>query len=150
MHIIKRSALVPFSAESMYNLVADIPRYPEFLKWCSDAIIVEERDHEVIASVTINFKGLKKSFSTKNRMHPNQMIEMSLVHGPFSHLKGNWIFTPLEASSSKIELDMDFGFDNVIVEKLVGPVFSYIANHQVDAFHQRAQQLYGERTNDQG
>lgn len=144
MHIIRRSALVPFSAEKMYNLVADIPRYPEFLKWCSDAAVIDEHDHEVIALVTINFKGLKKSFSTKNRMHPNQMIEMSLVHGPFSHLKGNWTFTALEESASKIELDMDFGFDNMIIEKLVGPVFSYIATHQVDAFQQRAQHLYGE------
>ncbi len=144
MHTIKRSALVPYSADQMYELVADIERYPEFLKWCSKAVITEARDHNVVASMTINFRGLKKSFSTSNHMQPARMIEMSLVEGPFSHLKGTWLFIPLEKSASKIELDMYFGFDSVIVEKLVGPVFSYIANHQVDAFYQRARQLYGE------
>lgn len=128
----------------MFELVADIERYPEFLKWCSDASVRKKGDSEVIASITINFKGVKKSFSTSNRMQPAQMIEMSLVEGPFSHLKGTWLFIPLEKNASKIELDMHFSFDSVIVEKLVGPVFSYIANQQVDAFHQRAIQLYGE------
>ena len=144
MHIIKRSALVPYSAERMYQLVADIERYPEFLKWCINAVVTAEHDNEVVASITINFRGLRKSFSTSNRMQVARMIEMSLVEGPFSHLKGTWVFVPLEENASKIELDMHFGFDNVIVEKLVGPVFSYIANHQVEAFNQRAQQLYGE------
>lgn len=144
MHTIKRFALVPYSAGQMFELVADIERYPEFLKWCSDASVRKKGDSEVIASITINFKGVKKSFSTSNRMQPAQMIEMSLVEGPFSHLKGTWLFIPLEKNASKIELDMHFSFDSVIVEKLVGPVFSYIANQQVDAFHQRAIQLYGE------
>lgn len=144
MHTIKRSALVPFSAAQMYDLVADIERYPEFLKWCSRAVVTENSDNEVVASITINFRGLRKSFSTDNRMQPARTIEMSLLEGPFSHLKGTWVFVPLEKNASKIELDMYFGFDSAIVEKLVGPVFSYIANHQVDAFYQRALQLYGE------
>ena len=143
MHIVKRSALVPYSAGKMYELVADIERYPEFLKWCSSAVITENRNSEVVASITVNFRGLRKSFSTSNRMQPGESIEMSLVEGPFSHLKGIWLFVPLEDNASKIELDMSFGFDSAIVDKLVGPVFSYIANHQVDAFHQRANQLYG-------
>ena len=144
MHTIKRSALVPYSAECMYQLVADIERYPEFLKWCSHAVVTAEHGGEVIASITISFKGLKKSFSTRNHMQPARMIQMSLVEGPFSHLNGTWLFVPLEENASKIELDMHFGFDSAIVERLVGPVFSYIANHQVEAFNQRAQQLYGE------
>jgi ribosome-associated toxin RatA of RatAB toxin-antitoxin module len=143
-HIVKRSALVPFSAEKMYGLVADIPRYPEFLKWCSSAEVVDDNEGEVIASLKISFKGLNKSFTTRNCMSPGQRIDMSLVDGPFSHLKGQWIFTALDDNASKIELDMSFDFDNVVVATLVGPVFSYIANHQVDAFNQRAQELYGD------
>jgi ribosome-associated toxin RatA of RatAB toxin-antitoxin module len=143
-HIVKRSALVPFSAQKMYELVADIPRYPEFLKWCSSAEVVDENEGEVIASLKISFKGLKKSFTTRNRMSPGHRIDMSLVAGPFSQLEGQWLFTALDDNASKIELAMNFDFDNVAVATLVGPVFSFIANHQVDAFNQRAQALYGD------
>ena len=143
-HIVKRSALVQFSAEKMYGLVADIPRYPEFLKWCSSVEVIEDKEGEVIASLKISFKGLKKSFTTRNCMTPDHRIDMSLVSGPFSHLKGRWIFTALDDNASKIELDMNFDFDNAAVAALVGPVFSYIANHQVDAFYKRAQELYGD------
>ena len=143
-HTVQRSALVPYSAEKMYGLVADIPRYPEFLKWCSNTDVIRDDGDDVIASISINFKGLNKTFSTRNRMYPCSAIEMSLVEGPFSHLMGTWRFVSLEQDASKIELDMSFGFDNVVVQKLIGPIFSYIANQQVDAFHQRARDLYGE------
>ena len=85
-----------------------------------------------------------KWFTTRNRMLPDREIEMSLVEGPFSHLRGKWMFVPLAEDASKIELDMYFDFDSAVVRKLVSPVFSYIANHQVDAFHRRAQQIYGQ------
>lgn len=142
-HTVQRSALVPYSADKMYQLVADIPRYPEFLKWCSGADVLRDDGEEVIASISINFKGLNKSFSTRNRMQPCSAIEMSLVEGLFSYFKGTWRFIPLEQDASKIELDMSFGFDNVVVQKLVGPIFSFIANQQVDAFQQRARDIYG-------
>ena len=127
----------------MYRLVADIPRYPEFLRWCKDARIESEQDNTVIASITISFKGLDKTFTTRNTMHPEEGIDIRLVRGPFSELEGLWRFTPLAQDASKIELDLCFAFRNAAVSRLVGPVFSYIANGQVDAFHQRARQLYG-------
>lgn len=141
MHSINRSALVPFAAEKMYRLVADISRYPEFLKWCGAASVLQDSGDEVVAAVTIDFKGVNKSFTTRNVMHPYREIEMSLVEGPFSHLVGKWRFTVLEDHASKIELDMQFDFDSQIISALVAPVFSYIANHQVDAFYQRARDL---------
>lgn len=142
-HVVKRSAIVPFAAGRMYGLVADVPRYPEFLKWCSKASAVEEREGEVLASLEISFKGLKKKFTTLNRMTADRSIEMSLVKGPFSRLHGLWLFTPLGEDASKIELDISFDFDNPLVARVVGPLFSHIANHQVEAFHQRARALYG-------
>ena len=127
----------------MYRLVADIPRYPEFLRWCRDARIDSAENDIVIASITISFKGLDKTFTTRNTMHPEEGIDMQLVQGPFSQLEGRWRFTPLAEDASKIELDLCFAFRNAAVSRLVGPVFSYIANGQVDAFHRRARQLYG-------
>ena len=143
MKTIRRSALVPYSADKMYDLVADVPRYPEFLRWCSRVQIVSEDEGEVIAKMVISFKGLHKSFATRNRMDPGRSIEMSLVEGPFRSLYGIWRFTPVEIDASKIELDMRFDFDSVIMAKLVGPVFSFIANQQVEAFTARARQIYG-------
>lgn len=142
-HTVRRSAIVPFGAEKMYGLVADVPRYPEFLKWCSRASTRQGKEGEVIALLQINFKGLKKTFSTRNEMSPNQSIEMSLIEGPFSSLHGVWQFTQLQDDASKIELDITFDFDSIVVAKLVGPLFSHIANSQVDAFYMRAEELYG-------
>lgn len=149
MPTISRSALVPFSADKMYGLVADIRRYPEFLKWCCGAEVITESETEVVASVSIDFKGITKSFTTCNRMHPHHMIEMSLVEGPFSDLSGTWRFAALEKNASKIEFDMVFNFNNPVVARLVGPVFTHIANHQVEAFTRRAQDFYGSQANDQ-
>ena len=127
----------------MYELVADIARYPEFLRWCSEAKIIDESEHEVVASVTIDYKGINKTLITRNHMHPHRKIEMSKVAGPFRHLSGVWVFTSLGENASKIELNMAFDFENKVVEKLIGPVFSYIANHQVDAFTDRARIVHG-------
>lgn len=127
----------------MYSLVADIPRYPEFLRWCADARIESAQGDTVVASITIAFKGLNRTFTTRNTMHPCKAIDVRLVRGPFSQLEGFWKFAALTEDASKIELDLCFAFRSSIVSKLVGPVFSQIANGQVDAFHRRARQLYG-------
>lgn len=142
MYNIAHSALVPFSAAKMYRLVVDVVRYPDFLKWCSSAAVSPEPDGRVAVEITIDFKGLKRSFTTRNRMRPNREITMSLLRGPFSHLEGVWTFTPLEDDASKVALEMNFAFDNALVEKVVGPLFSHISNQQVDAFCRRAGQLY--------
>lgn len=144
-HKVERSALVPYSTEEMYALVADIPRYGEFLNWCAGATVLSQEGDTVIASITIAFKGLKKTFTTRNRMQPFESISIKHVQGPFSHLEGIWRFTPLDEKASKIELDLHFDFDNRVVASLVGPVFSHISNSQVDAFRRRAQIIYGRR-----
>ena len=142
MERVERSALVPYSAEQMYQLVADIPRYPEFLKWCGGTEILSSEGETLTASITIAFKGLHKSFTTCNRMRPHESISVQLVDGPFSYLEGSWLFIPLDDTASKIELDLSFDFSSRVLSKIVGPVFSQIANSQVEAFHRRAQQLY--------
>ncbi len=145
MHKIERSALVPYSAQEMYALVADIPRYREFLNWCDDANVITEEGDAVTASIKIAYKGLKKWFTTRNTMKPFESITMKHVEGPFRHLEGVWRFTALDETACKIELDLHFDFDNKVVAALVGPVFSHISNTQVDAFHKRAQLVYGKR-----
>lgn len=143
MYRVNRSALLNYSARQMYDLVVDIERYPEFLNWCSNARILEKTDGEVVASIEISFKGLHRSFTTRNHMDSGRSVRIELVDGPFRTLNGIWRFIELDAGSSKIELDLEFDFSSTFLARLVGPVFSQIANRQLDAFQRRAGQVYG-------
>lgn len=143
MYKINRSALLSYSARQMYDLVIDIERYPEFLNWCSDTRILERSENEVVASIEIRFKGLHRSFTTRNYMDSGRSVRIELVDGPFRTLNGIWKFIELDADSSKIELDLEFDFSTTFLDRIVGPVFSQIATRQLDAFQRRAAQVYG-------
>lgn len=143
MYKVNRSALLGYSARQMYDLVVDIERYPEFLNWCSDARILERSENEVVASIEIRFKGLHRTFTTRNRMDSGRSVRIELVDGPFRTLNGIWNFIELDADSSKIELDLEFDFSTGFLDRIVGPVFSQIAHRQLDAFQRRAAQVYG-------
>ena len=129
---IQRSALVPYSADEMYQLVYDVPHYGEFLPWCGGGRFLEQ-------------EGNNKSFTTDNVLVPGREIHIKLREGPFSSLQGNWLFTDLGDDASKIELDLEFGFSNALVGKVIGPVFGSIANSMVEAIHKQARKVYGER-----
>jgi len=141
----QRSAIVPYSAKEMYELVADIPAYGDFLPWCGGARVDERYDDHLIATIDIDFRGIHKSFTTQNRFVENEWMDMRLMNGPFSHLHGTWMFSSLNERGSKIELDIEFDFSSRILRTLVGPIFDYISNGMVDAFHRRAEQRYGGR-----
>lgn len=145
MSSIRRSALVPFSAQQMFSLVADIESYPKFLLWCGGARILVQNDDEVVAAINIAYHGIHKTFTTRNRLQQGKLMEVRLVEGPFKHLHGFWQFQALDRSSSKISLDLEFDFSNRILELTLGPVFSNIANSLIDSFSKRATVLYGER-----
>ncbi|MDZ7839737.1 MAG: type II toxin-antitoxin system RatA family toxin [Gammaproteobacteria bacterium] len=143
MYRVNRSALLNYSARQMYDLVVDIEHYPEFLNWCSETRILERTESEVVASIEIRFKGLHRSFTTRNRMDDGRSVRIELVDGPFRTLNGIWRFVELDEHASKIELDLEFDFSSVFLARIVGPVFSQIANRQLDAFQRRAAQVYG-------
>lgn len=145
MSKIQRSALVLYTADEMYRLVADVDKYDQFLPWCSGARVLEEKEDEVTAQVDIAFKRVRQSFTTVNKHQPGKQIQMSLKDGPFSSLSGVWEFIDLDDQASKILFDLEFGFSNRLVGAVIGPVFSTIANGMVDAFHQRAVEIYGSR-----
>ncbi len=145
MTVIHRSAIVPYSAHKMFDLVADIPSYPEFLPWCGGARIVTAQGDEVIAAIDIAYSGVHRTFSTRNLLQRGKMMEIHLLEGPFSYLQGFWQFKSLDEYSSKISLDLEFEVTNKIVGLALTPVFSNIANQLVDRFHQRAVELYGNK-----
>jgi len=142
---IHRSALVPYSAHEMFDLVADIASYPKFLPWCADARVLSREADAVIASIDIAYRGVHKTFTTRNLLQHDKMMEIRLLDGPFSHLQGFWRFAALEERASRISLDLEFEVANRLVGTVLTPVFSSLANQLVDNFHRRAHVLYGER-----
>lgn len=145
MTTVDKSALVIYSAEEMYALVADIPAYGDFLPWCGGARILEQEADRVVAAIDITYKNVRKSFTTENRLVPGQKIAMNLLDGPFRYLRGHWSFAPLDAQASKISLHLDFEFSNMLMAIALGPVFGGIADSMVESFRRRAEQVYGKR-----
>jgi coenzyme Q-binding protein COQ10 len=143
MTTIHRSAIVPYSADRMFDLVADIPSYPKFLPWCGGARVLSAQEDAVVASIDIAYGGLHRSFTTRNLLQKGKMMELRLLDGPFSHLQGFWRFNALDEHASKITLDLEFEVANRLVAIVLVPVFTGIANQLVDSFHRRATQLYG-------
>lgn len=145
MRSVEREALVPYSAEAMYELVNDVESYPRFLPWCRSAEIRSQGENEVTASLTLAKGGIRRSFTTRNRLEPGRLIDIQLVDGPFRHLEGEWRFHPLRDDASKVTLDMRFEVASGVFDAVLGPIFHQIANSLVDAFVQRARDIHGGR-----
>ena len=146
MSLIKRSALVNYSAAEMYELVNDVTSYSNFLPWCRSSAVLSETESEMHASVEIAKGVLNKTFSTQNTLTKDSRIEMQLLDGPFSQLQGYWFFEPLKtAGACKVNLELEFEFDNAMMSIAAKPIFTQIANSLVDAFCKRAVEVYGER-----
>lgn len=143
MHHISKSAIVRYSPKQMYDLVNQIDDYPKFLHWCSSASILNQTPTEITASIQINKGPFNQTFSTINSLKENANIHMELKDGPFSSLSGDWFFEPLGEDAAKVILDLKFGFSSKIMELTIAPVFTIIANSQLDAFVKRASEVYG-------
>ncbi len=141
MTTIKKSREVSFSCEQMYNLVNDIERYAEFLPYFSSSIVHHRDEDEVQATLVITAAGVNKSFTTRNRLQPNKMIEIRLIDGPFNHLDGFWRFDQTDEGSI-ISFDLEFEFAGRMFSMILGPVFEQVSNKMVDAFCERAKILY--------
>lgn len=149
MKSVHKSVLVPYSPVEMFELVSHVPDYPRFLPGCSFARVLQTLpEGGKIAEVGMGLGGLQQSFVTRNVERHGQCIDMRLVRGPFSDLQGQWRFDEVKndsAQSCRVELDLTYRFSNFLLARLVGPVFDTMAATLVDAFRQRARQVYGVR-----
>lgn len=143
MAVVHKSVLLGYSARQMFDLVDRVEDYPKFLPWCGGVEVRERGDNKVVASVGINFHGVRQSFTTANTNTPPNAIHMSLVDGPFKTLNGVWTFKELREDACKVELDLQYEFSSRLLEQVVGPVFGMIANSMVDSFTKRAETVYG-------
>ena len=139
---------LPWSAEQMYALVADVARYPEFLPWTSAARIRSrspgaEGSEVLEADLVISFKVFRERFGSRVVLWPEGLrIDTEYLDGPFRHMRSHWQFTPSD-TGSEVEFFVDFEFRNVILQKLIGVVFDEAMRRVVRAFEARAAALYG-------
>lgn len=145
MKSVHKSVLLWYSAEQMFDLVADVAQYPQFLPWCDRAQVLDADAQGMTAQVGIAFGAVRQTFITRNEHVAGQSITMKLVQGPFSRLDGLWLFSGLgdTQQACKVEFKLHYGFANATLAHLIGPVFDRIAGSLVDAFVKRAEQVYG-------
>jgi len=143
MAVVHKSVFLGYSAEQMFALVEKIEDYPKFLPWCGGVEVKERKDNAVTASLTINYHGVRQSFTTSNENLPPDTIHMKLVDGPFKCLDGTWTFKRLRDDACKVDLDLRYEFSSRVLDSLIGPVFGMIANSMVDSFCKRADAVYG-------
>jgi ribosome-associated toxin RatA of RatAB toxin-antitoxin module len=140
---IEKSVLVGYSASQMFALVDAVEAYPDFLPWCGGSSVSHQSETVTHATVMINYHHIKHSFTTENTRRPPELINITLLDGPFQNLDGHWRFIPLAEDACKIEFRLHYTFSHIFLEKLVGPVFFIIANSFVEAFIARAEVVYG-------
>jgi len=163
MKSVQKSVLIWYSAPQMFALVTDVAKYPEFLPWCDHARVVQADAQGMTAELGLSMGGLRQVFTTRNDHDADRRVGMALVSGPFSSLEGAWTFTPvgagpageaidqsqvlssaaLSVSACRVNLSLQYGFDNSALQAVVGPVFDRVANSLVDAFVKRAVKVYG-------
>ncbi len=143
IHEVRRSALVTFSPEQMFDLVVDVERYPQFLPWVTSAELHEKSDRDLLASMEMQRAGVRERFTTRNTFERPATMTLRLVRGPFRLLEGRWSFTPIGDAGTRIELEMRFEFANPVVSLLFGKAFEQSCNSLIDAFIVRARQLHG-------
>jgi ribosome-associated toxin RatA of RatAB toxin-antitoxin module len=143
MHRVERSVLVPFSSQQMFELVAAVEDYPDFLPWCVAARLRPQVDGSVDATIDIRFRGARSTFTTRNLHVPHSRIGMELVDGPFRRLSGEWTFRQLRDDACRVHLSLHYQFAAGVLGRAIAPVFEVIATSMVESFTRRAEELHG-------
>ena len=139
---IKRSALVTFSPEQMFDLVIDVERYPQFLPWVAGAELHQRSERDLLASMSMSRGGVTERFTTRNEFDRPSYMTMQLVEGPFRLLAGRWTFTPIGSAGTRVELEMRFEFASPVISMLFGKSFEQSCGQLIDAFIARARQMH--------
>lgn len=142
MEKLERSIITPYTPRQIYDLVADVERYSEFLPGCDSVRVLERLEDRVRVAVGIGYKGIDRTFVTRNTLTPGKRIDMHLLEGPFRRLDGYWRFDPL-GDGSKVVLRLDYEFSTRVVALVLGRVVAGVADTLVAAFVKRAREVYG-------
>jgi coenzyme Q-binding protein COQ10 len=140
---IRESRTVPYSAEQMFELVADVARYKEFLPWVIATRVRSDSETEMVADMVVGFKSFRESFTSRVTKRRPEMIDVVYVDGPLRDLDNEWHFADLPEGGCRIDFSVEFAFKNRVFEALAGQYFDRAFRKLVSAFEARAEELYG-------
>jgi len=134
--------VLPYTPEQLFELVADVARYPEFLPWCV-ASRIRSRDGDVFfADLVIGFKMVRERFTSKVTLTRPDRVDVTYTEGPFKHLNNHWNFKP-HPNGTELDFYVDFEFRSKLLQTMIGALFNEAVKLMVSAFEKRAKQLYG-------
>lgn len=134
---------LPYTPEQMFDMVADVRRYPEFLPWTAAVRIRSDSPTETIADLAVGFKAIKETFTSRVKKDRPQSIEIDYIEGPLKYLHNEWSFEPAENGGTNVQFSVDFAFRSRIFEALAGQMFDRALRRMTGAFEARAAALYG-------
>lgn len=140
---IEETRRLPYSAEQMFDLVADVTRYPEFLPWVVATRVKSDNGTELVADMLIGFKMLREKFTSRVTKDRAREIHVHYIDGPMRDLDNRWLFKPLGTDACEIHFSVTFSFRNALFEKLAGQYVDRAFGKMVTAFEARALSLYG-------
>jgi coenzyme Q-binding protein COQ10 len=131
-----------YSQEQLFDMVADVARYPEFLPWCVGARVLSRDEQVLVADLTIGFRMFRETFRSRVGLNKPGHIHVTYENGPFRYLNNHWRFTPV-AGGTEVDFFVDFEFRSRILQMAIGVVFNEAVRMMVRAFERRALHLYG-------
>lgn len=129
----------------MFSLVNDIESYPQFMRGCSAAKILQRGENWIEAELELQRGGIKQRFVTRNMLDEPHSMTMELVQGPFKKLHGKWEFQALSEQACKVRFTLDFVFSNPLMGLMMNSAFEQVASEQVQSVCERAKQIYAEK-----
>ena len=133
--------VLPYSDEQLFDMVADVRRYPEFLPWCVGARIVSRTENELVADLTIGFKMFRETFRSNVTLERPHHVHVRYLTGPFRYLNNHWRFRPV-ANGTEVDFFVDFEFKSRLLQAVIGTVFNEAVRLMVRSFERRAAILY--------
>jgi coenzyme Q-binding protein COQ10 len=134
---------LPYRQDQLFDLVADIERYPEFLPWCTGARIRERQGDVIVADLIIGFRMVRERFTSRVTLNRPDRIDVAYSEGPFRYLTNHWKFEAQADNSTVVDFYVDFEFRSRMLQRLIGLLFTEAVRRMVGAFEARARQLYG-------
>jgi coenzyme Q-binding protein COQ10 len=134
--------IVPYRPDQLFDLVADVGRYPEFLPWCVGARVRSRTEQELLADLTIGFGPFRERFTSRVALDRPSTVRVTYENGPFRYLNNQWRFTP-HPQGCRVDFFVDFEFHSRILQAAIGVVFNEAVRRMVNAFQRRARQVYG-------